>query len=222
MLSSIPEGSPSGPGPSAEESNFWPPPEAFLPLLDIPQVSNGWARCTEVALCLASGQPSSVFQQGETASFFYEFELLHDIEVLVGGVELQNDKGIIVHGKSTLEYGSEVPTGILRGSRLRFRQDISLEVAPGEYTFNVGFGSMSLADYRNRGNMSHADLNAILARLCLLPKVGMFAVHFRLKGTPVQLLHHGVANLPGECRVMVEPPPIDGENSKAPPPQGKG
>ena len=36
------------------------------------------------------------FQQGETVSFFYEFELLEDIEVPIGGVLIQNDKGVIV------------------------------------------------------------------------------------------------------------------------------
>ncbi|MCX5909105.1 MAG: ABC transporter ATP-binding protein [Deltaproteobacteria bacterium] len=191
------------------EAHFWPPPETLLPLSGISQVSNGWARCTGVALCNAQGQPCHVFQQGETASFFFEFEILHDLEVPTAGVELQNERGIIVHGKSTLEYGSDIPTRVPRGSRLRFRQDISLEIAVGEYTFNVGLGSVSLPDFQNRGKMLHQDLDAKLARLCMLTHVGIFAVGFRRQGDPVQLLHHGVANLPGECRVAVEPPPGD-------------
>ena len=36
--------------------------------------------------------------------------------------------------KTTLEYGSAVPREVRRGSRLRFRQDIALEIAVGEYT----------------------------------------------------------------------------------------
>lgn len=188
------------------EAHFWPPPEALLPLSGISQISNGWARCTGGALCNAQGQPCHVFQQGETASFFFEFEILHDLEVPTAGVELQNERGIIVHGKSTLEYGSDIPTRVPRGSRLRFRQDISLEIAVGEYTFNVGLGSVSLPDFQNRGKMLHSDLDAKLARLCLLTHVGIFAVGFRRQGNPVQLLHHGVANLPGECRLTIEPP----------------
>jgi hypothetical protein len=93
------------------------------------------------------GRPCHVFEQGETASFFCEFELLADIEVPTGGVEMVNEKGTIVHGKTTLEYGSDVPRAVARGSRLRLRQDITLEIAVGEYTFNVGVGALRRADY---------------------------------------------------------------------------
>jgi hypothetical protein len=55
-----------------------------------------------VALCEAPGCPRNVFEQGETASFFYEVELLTDIEAPTGGVELVNEKCTIVQGKNTL------------------------------------------------------------------------------------------------------------------------
>lgn len=188
-----------------DESRFWPTPEAFLSLSNVSQVSNGSARCTAIALCSASGEPRSIFEQGEKVSFFYEFELLQDIQVPVAGVEIQNDKGMIVHGKSTLEYGTEVPHRIRRGSRLRFRQDIALEIAIGEYTFNLGLGSLNFQDFQNRHCMTHWDLDSRMVRLCLLTQVGKFAVHPRRKGNPVQLTHHGLANLPGCCEVTIEP-----------------
>jgi hypothetical protein len=147
-----------------------------------------------------------VFEQGETASFFFEFELLQDIEVPVGGVVIQNDKGVTVHGKSTLEYGSKVPCGVTRGTRLRFRQNITLEMAIGEYTFLVGLAAISGHDYERCRLYSHPDLHTKIVRLCHLPAAGQFAVVFRRNGAPVQLLHHGVANLPGDCQVMVESP----------------
>jgi homopolymeric O-antigen transport system ATP-binding protein len=186
-----------------ETSFFWPGPEAFLDLSRVAQVSNGWVRCTGLALCDTTGRPRDVFAQGEIASFFYEFELLSDIEVPTGGVEMVNEKGIIVHGKSTLEYGSEVPREVRRGGRLRFRQDIALEIAIGEYTFNVGAGTVNRDDYDRRWLYSHAELDARLIRLCLLPAAGSFVVILRPAGEPVQLLHHGAANLPGACLVSV-------------------
>ncbi len=57
-------------------------------------------------------------------------------------------------------------------------------------------------DYAKRGSWSHRELHTKLIRLCVLPRVGQFAVTFRRVGKPVQLLHHGVANLPGTCRLM--------------------
>ena len=190
--------------PEATGHDHWPAAESFLPISGIHQVSNGWARCTGVALCDPKGQACSVFQQGETASFFFEFTILRDIEVPTAGVEIVNDKGIIVHGKSTLEYGSRVPNFVARGSCLKFRQDIFLEIAPGEYTFNLGMGSMTQEDYNLRHRFLHEDLDARLIRVCILPSVARFAVIFRKTGDPVPLMHHGVANLPGRCQVQVE------------------
>ena len=185
----------------------WPAPEAFLDLAGVAQVTNGEARCTALALCDDAGRPRRVFEQGETASFFYEFELLADVEVPTAGVELVSDKGIIVHGKSTIEHGSQVPRNVRRGRRLRVRQDIALELASGEYTFNLGLGALTGHDYDRRARTSHVELDASLARLCLLPLAGTLAVALRPVGAPVQLLHHGVANLPGSCRMSVAGPP---------------
>jgi lipopolysaccharide transport system ATP-binding protein len=196
-----------GAGAMGREESFWPGPEVFLDISGVSQVSNGSARCTGVAVCDSRGERRNVFGQGELASFFYEFELLTDIDVPTGGVEMVNDKGMIVHGKSTLEYGSEVPSRVGRGCRLRFRQDISLELAEGEYTFNIGMGALTRQDYERRTVYSHGELDARLARLCLLPTVQRIAVVLRHRGEPVQLLHHGVANLRGDCRVWLVGPP---------------
>jgi lipopolysaccharide transport system ATP-binding protein len=197
------------PGASGEPT--WPRSEDGLDFSRAAQVSNGWARCTALALCDHAGRPRRAFAQGETASFFYEFELDRDVEVVVGGVELVNDRGTIVHGKTTLEYGSPVPLSARRGARLRFRQDVALELAVGEYTFNVGVGVLGRQDYEGRARWPHAELDARILRLCLVPVAGAFAVTLRRGGVPVQLLHHGVANLPGECRAWV----VDGAPAAA-------
>ncbi|HYB41723.1 MAG TPA: ABC transporter ATP-binding protein, partial [Candidatus Methylomirabilis sp.] len=180
-----------GPGTASEwpggRGSRWPHEEALLDLSSVAQISSGRARYTSVALCDGAGRARQAFEQGETASFFYEVELLDDVEVPTGGVELVNDKGIIVHGKTTLEYGSPAPEGARRGARLRFRQDIQLDLAAGEYTFNVGVATLGRRDYEERSSRSHAELDARMIRLCLLPTAGAFAVLFRSGGTPVQL-----------------------------------
>jgi lipopolysaccharide transport system ATP-binding protein len=181
----------------------WPAREAEVDIARVHQIGNGWARCARVAVCDAGGRPCRVFAQGDTASFFYEFEVERDIEVPTAGAEIVNDKGLIVFGKSTLEAGSDVPRPVPRGSRLRVRQDVELQLAPGEYTFNVGMGAMLERDYAQRAALTHAQLDARLTRVCLLPGVGELAVALRPVGPPVQLMHHGVANLPGACRMTL-------------------
>jgi ABC-type polysaccharide/polyol phosphate transport system ATPase subunit len=204
-------------GPSAvsvasePEANYgsemgWPPPDAFLDISAVPQVSNGWARCTAVALCDENSRACHVFEQGATAAFFYEFELFRDIEVPMAGVVIQNAKAVLVHGKDTLQHDTAVPVCVSGGSRLRFRQDITLSLNLDEYTFEVGLASLARHDYERRGLYSHAELSGSTSPLCHVPRAGRFAVVLRRATDPVQLLHHGVADLPGRCWVALEPP----------------
>jgi lipopolysaccharide transport system ATP-binding protein len=186
---------------------LWPSAEAFYNISAIAQISNDWVRCTGVALCDSYGQPARAFRQGEVAHFYYEYEILKDIEIPIGGISLQNEKGIIVHGKNTLQYGSPVPTRVTRGGRLRFHQEICLEIAIGNYTVEVGLAALSKHDYDRCGTFSHADLDTKIVRLCHLAPAGECAVIFRDQWEQVQLLHHGIANLRGQCAVYFIPAP---------------
>jgi lipopolysaccharide transport system ATP-binding protein len=186
-------------------TSAWPSSHAFLDLSNVSQVSNGWARCIGVAACNREGQPCRSFRQGETISIFYEFEMLRDTEVPIGGTVIQNDKGVLVHGKNTLQYDSTVPAEVSEGSSVRFRQDITLDIAVGEYTFEVGLATIGHDDYMHRAAFSSAELRNKIIRLCHLPAVGTFAVLPR-KDASIKPPHHGIADLPGECLVSVRPP----------------
>ncbi len=181
----------------------WPLSDAFLDISNLPQVSNGWARFTAVALCNDNFEPCHVFEQGQAGNFFYEIELLKETEVPHAGIEIQNEKGVMVHGKTTLEYGTQLPQHLAKNDHLMFHQRIILEISPGEYTFNVGAGALLCKDYELRAELSYPDLDSKLIRTCILTGVSTFTVILRKKADPVQLLHHGVANLPGNCQVTV-------------------
>ncbi len=189
--------------PANHSDKFWPPAEIFFDISQVAQVANGWARCTAITICDSQRRPCHVFQQGERASFFYEFELQHEIDAPIGGLVIHNEKGLIVHGKNTLHYGTEVPLRVHTGSRLRFQQEVSLEIAPGEYVFEVGLAALGLADYERRGLYPHQEVESKQLRLCQVPSAATFTVTLRHRGEPTQLLHHGVANLPGSCQVAI-------------------
>ena len=189
--------------PADHSDEFWPSTESFLDISHAAQVANGWARCTAIAVCDSQRRPCHVFQQGERASFFYEFELQHDIDAPIGGLIIHNEKGLIVHGKNTLHYGTEIPLRVHSGSLLRFHQEVNLEIAPGEYVFEVGLAALGLPDYERRRFYSHQEVESKQLRLCQVPSAATFTVILRHKGEPTQLLHHGVANLPGSCQVAI-------------------
>ena len=191
----------SAPTTALDQSPFvWPTaPEAFFDISNLPQISNGSARCTAVALCDSSVQACRAFHQGETAQIFYEFELAHDIEVPIGGINIENDKSVLVHGKNTLQYDYGMPIhATAKGSRVRFRHTVTLDLAPGEYTFEVGLASISAHYYENRSRYASDELYTNLLRVCHINPAGQFLIFPDPNGQPVQLLHFGIANLAGE------------------------
>jgi lipopolysaccharide transport system ATP-binding protein len=203
------------PRSSVPHSFDWPVPDAFVDLAHVTQVTNDWARCTALAVCDGQGRACRHFRQGERAVFFSEFEIRQDIEVPVCGLSLRNDKGTVVHGKSTLEYDSAVPFNIPAGARLRTRQEIALALAVGEYTITPGLAAVARTAYDRRGILTHEQLSAEVVRLCHLPAATSVSVSLRDPGRGVSLLHHGVADLPGSCDASVVdvPPPGSHEPS---------
>jgi len=194
----------------SEQALFsWPTArEAFFDLTDVPQISNGWARCTGVALCASDGQPSRMFQQGETASIFYEFELLHDIDVPIGGFNIENEKSVLVHGKNATQYDSPITIRKARqGARLRFCHDVTLDIAVGEYTFEVGLASLPAYIYEHRNRYTSPELYTNVTRLCHLNPVGRFVVTPLLNRRTAQMRHFGLAHLAGGYQFSYEAQP---------------
>lgn len=137
-----------------KEKNFsWPSKEAFLSLSTILSEGLDSAECTAIALCDGENSPCQVFQIGQDAFFYYEFSIQEDIKVPIGGVTIVNDKNVIVHGKNSLQHSMKVPSHIAKGKLLRFKQTITLDLAPGEYTFVVGLATIDPIDYENAEDM---------------------------------------------------------------------
>jgi lipopolysaccharide transport system ATP-binding protein len=179
-----------------------PPPEACIDLTHIPQVTNGQARCTLLALTNAAGQPCASFRQGDVAVFHYEFELSAAVGVPICGLVISNDRGVIVHGKNAWQYDADIPAS-RSGDRVVCRQEIALQLGPGEYTFELGLVSVTPAEWARRNSMSHDDWASCHVTLCAVPTVGQFSVGLALqRGIPV-LTHHGAADLPGSLATEV-------------------
>jgi len=185
----------------SSEVMIWPEVDAFLDISQVSQISNGWAHCTAVSICDEQNRLCLHFEPGQTATFFYEFELQYDIEVPLGHVIIQNTQGVFVHGKSNLQYGTDVPWVVHQGSRLRFRQKITLALDATEYTFQVGLFTINGQDYQHRGHYPFSELSDKITRICEIPQVGSFIVGRRHKNEIPT--HFGVANLPGSCEVVV-------------------
>jgi len=202
--SKSPETGMSFPAPVLENAGyFWPEENAFMDISGFTQISNGQAYCSGVAVCDASGRPCLSFSYGEKAVFFYEFTIQETLDIPISGIVLQNGKGIIVHGKNTLQQEASLPRVLPVGSKVRFRQEIVLDIEQEVYTFEVGLAAISWEDYMHRRKFPPEELPAHYTRICHVPNLGPFSVTLlREKGVPY-MTHHGIANLDGTVEVYV-------------------
>ncbi len=178
-----------------------PPPEAFIDLTSKSQISNGQAHCVGVALCNEAGQPCNSFRQGDLAVFYYEFELVEYIGVPICGMIITNDRGIIVHGKNSWQCAEDVAPTFSAGSRVICRQEMALDIAPGEYVFQVGLACVSQDSWDNRKRIPYEEKLNRITRVCHIPQVGIFTVGLSLRNGINFLTHHGVADLRGKITI---------------------
>ena len=180
-----------------------PDKEAFLDLTQKTQISNGQAHCIGVALCNEDMQPCNRFSQGDRGVFFSEFLLSEKIGVPICGMAISNDRGIIVHGKNSWQYDEKVSESGGEGSRVVCRQEIDLDLGPGEYVFEVGLSCVSTIVWQKKHHISHEKMSSSEVRVCHIANVGSFSVGFMQKHGTNVLKHHGVADLPGKLLISI-------------------
>lgn len=179
------------------------PEEAFFDLSAGQEAVLNGAKCISVALCNMQGEPCRMFTQGETGVFYYEFELLKDIDVPIGGILLFNEKNILVHGKNSMQYDIESPHALEKGKRVHFRQEIKFLLASGDYTFSVGLGSVKEDVFLARRQLHYAIIEQNKENLCYGGNVGTFSVGICLGNGITELTHHGICDLPGNVKLEI-------------------
>jgi lipopolysaccharide transport system ATP-binding protein len=207
QVKALPDGTAAEPTSAGER----PSSDAFLDLSMKSQVSNGSAHCVGVALCNKAGEPTNTFRQGDVAVFYYEFELTEDIGVPVCGLVIQSERGTLVHGKNSWQCVNDVPASLGAQSRVLCKQEVKLDIGPGEYVFEVGLASITPEVWAARDSMSHEEMSGKHARNCHVPNAGSFSVGLAIENGVAKLTHHGVADLPGDISISVErsPNPAD-------------
>lgn len=176
----------------------------FHSVTHLTQIGSG-ARCLWIGLTDHEGRPMALFRQGDVAVFTTVYELSDTSLAPIPGVLIKNDRGIIVHGKNSWQFDDCELEGEGVPSRVWSRQEIRMDLAPGEYVFEVGLVSVPWGLWDRRFEVSHAEMAAQEYRLCHVPDAGVFSVAMRLEGHTAKLTHHGVANLEGSVRVVLNP-----------------
>jgi len=180
----------------------WPSEDAFLDISGATLVGEeNVARCIRVAVCNEKGDRCTKFEIGDFAFFYYEFEVLQDTEIPVGGVIITNKMNINVHGKNSLQYLVKTPSTIEKGTFVRFKQKMHMTVAPGEYTFQVVFSTISKEDFEQAKYMDYIQLRTKLRTILRVRQAGRISIHMKSEG--FRYPFYGYADLKGGCRLSI-------------------
>ena len=179
----------------------WPRDEAFLDLSKARVQSDGRARCTALALCDLGGNPSLLFEQGQLANVFFEFEILEPMAGPVfGAVELQAPGGVVAHGKNSFMADPPALSRVEAGQRVRFHYVMDLTLGTNEYTLGVGLASAdaeAMAEYLD-GARSWMSFAPTVEEHVRADGIVTFLVGFGRNGGTS---HHGIADVPTKVYV---------------------
>jgi lipopolysaccharide transport system ATP-binding protein len=183
--------------------SFWPSPEHFKLSENAAIIGGQSARFSGAALCNLLGKPQTVFEMGETAQFCYELELQEDIEVPIGGLVITNHHNINVHGKNSAQALLEAPQGVSSGQRIRFCQTVRLSLAPGQYTYSLGFSTLPAKDYAKLPHLPYSHFDRLAKVLLVVQQAGSFQIVLRRDPTTIDFPFHGTADLEESFRMVL-------------------
>jgi hypothetical protein len=189
----------SGP-PVNERFADWPRPDAFLSVDSLECIGEG-ARCTALAICDDRGEGTRVFEMGQTAVIFFEYVLDEDIQVPICGIEIFNERNILVHGKNSLQQGTDAPASVPKGARIRVRRSLKLDIAQGNYSIGLGLATAAPADAAAVEEMSYPTLASRIRTMLVIPHAGSFSVSQRKRGQALPF--HGLCVLTGDIQLFV-------------------
>ncbi|MFA5792090.1 MAG: ABC transporter ATP-binding protein [Candidatus Paceibacterota bacterium] len=194
------------------EKNFnalddWLPTDYFIQTSNLEHFGNETsAKITRFCVCNSDKKPSIYFNIGDKVFFYYEVDVKKEIGIPVGAVILTNARNIVVHGKDTLQYpdaNKKAINFVKANSMVRFIQEFTLNIAHGEYTFSLGFGTIDPKNITKVKTVDYSEREIFINSLTRIPQAGKLIV--KARSTNANLLFHGYADLEGDFNVSIIP-----------------
>lgn len=150
-------------------------------------------------------KPRRVFQQGDWLRVYVDFRVDESISIPLAGIQLINAKGILVHGKNSLQFDTTPPNIVSKGTILRCMQEIKLDVDVGEYTLEAGVAELPKEMFERRHHYAPSEIAPQIRLLCHVSSIAAISVIYPPEGFPCLFSHYGIANLPSHQHVMLIP-----------------
>lgn len=178
---------------------------AIVDLQTVKQFGDSLVRVRRVLITGRDDKPRRVFQQGDWLRVYVDFSVGEPVEVPLAGIQLMNAKGILVHGRNSLQFEA-TPPQIHDAGTLRCVQEIELNVDVGEYTIETGLAELSRDVWERRHVFAPSDMAPQIHLLCHVTSVAAISVIYRHHGSPCLFSHYGIADLPSHQQLTFLPP----------------
>lgn len=181
------------------------PAESDQDMTALPQKSKSkWANLINLSVRDERGNPCQVFNQGATACIYFAYQVKENMGIPVTEINLVTVNNLLVHSKNSIQIKANHPRNVKAGDIIRYKQHIKLDLAPGNYIFNLGLYSMHPSDFDDKEKFSSAELKEKLINVIRVKPAGAIEVisetHNKVIG-----LHGGLCNLEGEIHTQVIP-----------------
>lgn len=187
----------------------WEKDPAAVDLTAKEQFGSDGAQALHLLVSNLSDNPEPMFEQGDWMRIRANFLVRVPLERALLGIELRNQRDVLVHGKNGLNIADAAPAGISAGSVLTVIYEIKLNVDVGEYTLDVALAEVDEEAYRRRGEMPPAELMSHVHLLRHVSDAAAISVVPPRIGSPCTIGHYGVADLPGRFAVEVAPASVE-------------
>ncbi|MCP1845529.1 lipopolysaccharide transport system ATP-binding protein [Bradyrhizobium sp. USDA 4524] len=192
-------------GPKQEWDPFEANPKEILDLSLTEQFGVPSAKAVKALIADREGKARRVFQQGEWLRVYIEFLVQQPVEFPLVGVQLINVKGVLVHGRNSLQFDAPPPAIDRVGTILRCVHDIKLDIDVGEYTLEAGLAELPKALFSRRQTSAPSEIAPHIQLLSHVSRLAAISVIHRHQGDPCLFSHYGVADLPSEQQLSLLP-----------------
>lgn len=168
---------------------------AAINLASLKQFGISSVRALRVLITGRDDKPRRVFQQGDWLRIYVDFSVGEPVEVPLAGIQVVNAKGILVHGRNSLQFEATPPAVAHGGATLRCMQEIKLDIDVGEYTLETGLAELPKVVFERRQTYCPSDIAPQIRLLCHVTGMAAISVIYRHQGHPSLFSHYGVADL---------------------------
>lgn len=117
----------------------------------------------------------------------------------MAGIHLTSVTNLVISSKSSIEYHD--PLHIMRpGDRVRYKQTIKLEIAPGNYIFNLTLHAIRPSDYSRIDSMTTVEYKENLVPILGIKSAGEIEI---IDSTQSRDINAALCNLEGESNLQI-------------------